>query len=216
MSDCKAQLHILGQRLAKQRTAVSRAKEALERSQEKLAGLEEEVAKLDLHTESCLLILSRRLLQRWPLKLAMVLNWKRFSRVTTWISRTSSSNRIPPKPPAGSPPHGSDRLPPPASDAAFVQKLRMPPNGVVLRRRSRTIRCSMQLHMGSYLNRTVHSSFLVCVVCILWPSQPTACLSSLKAPSILIIGNRMSGFDACEQGWVLIQKTPTASFTRAR
>ena len=48
LSDCKAQLHILRQRLAKQRTAVSNAQEALERSQEKLTGLEDEVSKLDL------------------------------------------------------------------------------------------------------------------------------------------------------------------------
>ena len=50
LSDCKAQLHILRQRLAKQRTAVSNAQEALDRS------------------GSCPLILSRRLLQRLPLK----------------------------------------------------------------------------------------------------------------------------------------------------
>ena len=48
LSDCKAQLHILRQRLVKQRTAVSNAQEALDRSQEKLTGLEDEVAKLDL------------------------------------------------------------------------------------------------------------------------------------------------------------------------
>ena len=44
----KAQLHILRQRLAKQRTAVSNAQEALDWSKEKLIGLEDEVAKLDL------------------------------------------------------------------------------------------------------------------------------------------------------------------------
>ena len=48
LTDCKAQLHILRQRLAKQRTAVSNAQEALDRSKEKLIGLEDEVAKLDL------------------------------------------------------------------------------------------------------------------------------------------------------------------------
>ena len=48
LSDSKAQLHIIRQRLAKQRTAVSNAQEALVRSQEKLTGLEDEVAKLDL------------------------------------------------------------------------------------------------------------------------------------------------------------------------
>ena len=48
LSDCKAQLHILRQRLAKQRTAVSNAQEAVDRSKEKLTGLEDEVAKLDL------------------------------------------------------------------------------------------------------------------------------------------------------------------------
>ena len=48
LSDCKAQLHILRQRVVKQRMAVSNAQEALERSKEKLTGLEDEVAKLDL------------------------------------------------------------------------------------------------------------------------------------------------------------------------
>ena len=48
LSDCKAQLHISRQRLAKQRTAVSNAREPLDRSQEKLTGLEDDVAKLDL------------------------------------------------------------------------------------------------------------------------------------------------------------------------
>ena len=48
LAHCKAQLHILGQRLAKQRSAVSNAKEAYDRSQVKLIVLEDEVAKLDL------------------------------------------------------------------------------------------------------------------------------------------------------------------------
>ena len=41
-------MHILKQRLAKQRTAVSNAQEASDRSKEELTGLEDEVAKLDL------------------------------------------------------------------------------------------------------------------------------------------------------------------------
>ena len=48
LSDCKAQFHILRQRLVKQRTAVSNAQEASDRSKEKLIGLEDEVATLDL------------------------------------------------------------------------------------------------------------------------------------------------------------------------
>ena len=34
----------------------------------------------------------------------------------------------------------------------------------------------------------------------------TMCLWSLKAPCFLTIGNRMRGFDAPEQGWVLVQR----------
>ena len=60
--------------------------------------------------------------------------------------------------------------------------------------------------MGSFLNRTAHSSSLVCVRCKRRPSQATVCLSSLKAPSFLIIGNRTRGFDACEQGWPSVQR----------
>ena len=48
LADCKAQLHIVRQRIAKQRTAVSNAKEAYDRSAEKLLLLEDEGAKLDL------------------------------------------------------------------------------------------------------------------------------------------------------------------------
>ena len=75
-------------------------------------------------------------------------------------------------------------------------------SGVVSRRRSRKKLCSMQLGMGSCLNRTVHSLLLGCVICMGWMSQPTVCLLSLKALCFLTIGNRMRGFDDCEQGWV--------------
>ena len=92
LSDCKAQLHILGQRLAKQRTDLrSVARSSL--------GWKTKRPSLIFDTGSCLLILSRRLLQRWSLKQVMVPDWKRFSKrfspVTTWISRRSLLDRSP-------------------------------------------------------------------------------------------------------------------------
>ena len=53
---------------------------------------------------------------------------------------------------------------------------------------------------------TVHSLLLGRVMIMGWTSQPTACLLNLKAPCFVTIGNRMRGFDAREQGWVLVQR----------
>ena len=118
----------------------------------------------------------------------------------SWTSRASVAMRIPRSPWLAVHPQGRivTSLP--------LRWRRLLPNGVVLRRRSRMFLCSMQLQMGSCLNRTVHSSLLGCVICMGWTSQPTACLLSLKAPCFLTIGNRMRGFDACEQGRVFVQR----------
>ena len=136
----------------------------------------------------------------------MVPNWKRYSRVPmTRISRIGSVTRIPQSPRQAAHPQG--RIVSLSSlRRRRLCRTRMPPNGVVLRLRYRMIRRSRRLKMGSFLNRTAHSSSLVCVRCMGWPSQPTVCLSSLKAPSFLIIGNRTRGFDACEQGWASVQR----------
>ena len=133
----------------------------------------------------------------------MVLIWQKCSRaLMAWTSRARMVIWIPRDPRLAVHPWGRIVFPLPPRLRRSC-KMMMLPNGVVLRRHSRMIRCSMLLPMGSYLNRTVHSSFLGCVICMGWPSQPTACLLSLKAPSILIIGNRMRVF---ERGWVLVQR----------
>ena len=161
LSDCKAQLHILRQRLAKQRMAVSNAQEALDRSQEKLTGLEDEVAKLDLRY---------REVSVEPLtpSSSKVGDGPRLEKVQEEVQSSDDmdlTNKFvgpdPPEPPTGSPPQDRIIFLPPFRLRRLC-KTRMLLNGVVLRRRSRMIRCSMQLLMGRCLNMTVHSFLLGC------------------------------------------------------
>ena len=194
---------------AKQRTAVSNAQEALGRSQEKLTGLEDEVAKLDLRYSE----LSVDPLTPSSSKVASeVGDGPRSEEVQEEVQSSDGvdlTNKFvgpdPPEPPTGSPPKGLDHLPPLALVRRLC-KMRKLLNGVMLRWRYRMIRCSMQLLMCRCLNMTVHSLLLGCVIFKGWTSQPTACLLNLKAPCFLTIGNRMRGFDACEQGWVSVQR----------
>ena len=125
LSDSKAQLHIIRERLAKQRTAVSNSQEALVRSQEKLTGLEDEVAKLDLRYRE----LSVDPLTQSSSKVASeVGDGPRLEEVQEEVQSSDDmdlTNKFvgpdPPEPPTRSPPQGSDHLPLPAPSAPFVQ-----------------------------------------------------------------------------------------------
>ena len=113
LSDRKAQLHILRQRLAQQRTAVSNAQEALERSQEKLTGLEDEVAKLDLRVDPLTPSSSR--------VASEIGDGPQLEEVQSSDDMDLTNRFVgpdPAEPPAGSPPQGSVCLPPPRSDCA--------------------------------------------------------------------------------------------------
>ena len=102
MSDCKAQLHILRQRVVKQRTAVSNAQEALDRSKEKLRS--------NCVTESCLLILSRRLLLKVAFEVGDGPHLTEVQSCTDGMDLTGQDGDLDhPEPPAGSPSPGPDR-----------------------------------------------------------------------------------------------------------
>ena len=165
LSDCKAQLHILRQSLAKQQTAVSNAKGAFERSQEKLTGLEYDVAKLGLRYRE----LSVDPLTPSYSKVASEIgDGLQLEEVQSSDDMDLTNRFVEPDP--RSPLQAAlpkDRIVflPPAPNAAFVQN------------EDASKRCRV-----------------------------AAAFSHLKAPSILIIGNRMRGFDAWEQGWVLVQR----------
>ena len=147
LPDCKAQLHILRQRLVKQRTVVSNVKGANDRSQEKLDAWEGEAAKLELRYGE----LSVDPLTPSSSKVASeVGDGPQFDEVHSNDGGMDLTGQFdgpdPPEPPAGSPSPGPDRPPPPLPPAPC--RMRMPPNGVVLRRRSRTIRCLPAVENG--------------------------------------------------------------------
>ena len=121
LSDCKAQLHILRQRPAKQRTTVSNAQEALDRSKEKLTGLEDEVAMLDLRYRE----LSVDPLTPSSSKVASEMgdgsHLAEVQSCTDGMDLTGhDSDLVHPEPPAGTPTPGPDRDLPSASSAPFV------------------------------------------------------------------------------------------------
>ena len=114
---------------------------------------------------------------------------------------------VPPEPPAGTPSPGPDRDPPSAPSAPLVQN----------EDASKWCRVATVLSHDSVLNAAANGQLsqqdgahLIAGLCGLygmdWMSQPTVCLLSLKAPCFLTFGNRMRGFDAREQGWVLVQR----------
>ena len=142
LSDCNSQLHNFRQRLAKQRTAVSNALEALDRSHEKLTGLEDEVAKLDLRYRE----LSVDPLTPSSSKVASEVgdgpHLEEVQSCTDGMDLTGhSGDADPPEPPVGSPSPGPDRHPPSAPIAPFVQN-EDASKRCLLRRRSRMIRCA--------------------------------------------------------------------------
>ena len=116
LSDCKAQLHILRQRVVKQQTNVSNAQEALVRSEEKLT------AKFVLATGSCLLILSRRLSSKVASEVGDGPHLAEVQSCTDGMDLTGQDGDLDhPKPPTGNPSPGLDRVPPSAPSAPFVQ-----------------------------------------------------------------------------------------------
>ena len=116
-------MHILRQRLAKQRTAVSNAQEALDRSKEELTGLEDEVAKLELRYRE----LSVDPLTPSSSKVASEVgdgpHLAEVQSCTDGMDLTGQDGDLdPPGPPVGSPSPGPDRVLPSAPSAAVRAK----------------------------------------------------------------------------------------------
>ena len=120
LSDCKAQLHILRQRVVKQRTAVSNAQEALDRSKEKLT--EDEVAKLDLRYRELSVDPLTPSSSKVPSEMGDGPRLAEVQSCTDGMDLTGQDGDLdPPGPPTGSPCPGPDRVPPSAPSAPFVQ-----------------------------------------------------------------------------------------------
>ena len=123
LSDCKAQLHILRQRVVKQRTAVSNAQEALDRSKEKLTRLEDEVVTLELrYRELSVDPLTPSSSSKVASEVGDGPHLTEVQSCTDGMDLTGQDGDLdPPEPPAGSPSPGPDRAPPSAPSTPFVQ-----------------------------------------------------------------------------------------------
>ena len=206
LSDCKAQLHILRQRVVKQRTAVSNAQEALDRSKEKLSGLEDEVAKLELRYREVSVDPLTPSSSKVASEVADGPHLAEVQSCTDGMYLTGQDGDLdPPDPRLAVHPRGQIVFPLPLRLRRLC-KTKMLPSGVVLQRHSRMIPCSMLLRMGNRLNKTVHSLLLGCVD-LYGMDVPANCVPlESEGPMFPDHGNRTKVFDPCESGWVLVQR----------